>query len=99
MRRSIVFGVIAGIFTGIIALALAMVVSLALTFTNGAEVVIPGIFESWPGSAPNGSPQLRFLPNFAGMGIALIAWTAVITLLFVYLAKPRRRAAEGAKAQ
>ncbi|MBP5800857.1 MULTISPECIES: hypothetical protein [Microbacterium] len=92
MRRSIVLGVITGIFTGIIALALVMVVSLALTFANGADVVIPGIFESWSGAAPDGTPQLRFLPNFAGMGVVLLVWTAVITLLFVYLAKPRSRA-------
>lgn len=94
MRRSIVLGAITGIFTGIIALALVMVVSLTFTFTNGAEVVIPGIFESWPGTAPNGTPQLRFLPNFVGMGIALLVWTSAIALLFVSLAKPRGRATD-----
>jgi hypothetical protein len=92
MRRSIVLGVITGIFTGIIALALVMVVSLTLTFAGGANVVIPGIFESWSGSAPDGTPQIRFLPNFAGLGVALLVWTAVITLICVSLARPRRRA-------
>jgi hypothetical protein len=90
MRRSIVLGVIIGIFTGIIALALVMVVSLTLTFSNEAAVVIPGIFESWRGTAADGTPQLRFLPNFPGMGIVLVVWTSAIALLFAFLAKPRR---------
>lgn len=87
-----------GLVTGVGALILAMGLSLGLTLASGVHIVIPGIFESWPGNAPDGSPQLRFLPHPAGMGVALLLWTGTIALLSVRFAKSRRQAVRDAKA-
>ena len=80
MIRAIIVSVIAGLTTGTLGLILACIVCLAITFKTHDPVELPGIFRAWFASV-DGLPQLRFLPDWSGMGTALLIWSALAGVL------------------
>ncbi|PZQ90758.1 MAG: hypothetical protein DI534_06075 [Leifsonia xyli] len=89
MTRTVVGAMIAGLATGVFGLIIACVATLAIAFTTRSSADLPGIFHA-EFVVIDGAPQIGFLPDLGGMGIALLVWTVLAGLLGVVLARGAR---------
>jgi hypothetical protein len=74
--RGGIVGALLGAFTGTVGLVLVCAICLVVAFASHDVAEVPGVFRAWFATV-DGIPQLRFLPDGAGMGLALVVWSAV----------------------
>jgi len=89
MIRSIVGAMLAGLALGVFGLIIACVACLAIAFTTGAEVTLPGIIHAELVTI-GGMPQLGFRPDWAGMAATLGVWTLLAGILGALVARRTR---------
>lgn len=88
--KRFVLGAMLGLFTGTIGLVLACTICLIVAFQTGGDAALPGVFEA-SFVTVDGLPELRFLPNPAGMGVALAVWSVACGILGAGLRRRRPR--------
>lgn len=86
MTRTIVGAALAGLATGIFGLVIACVACIAVAFATRGDATLPGIFHA-EFVVIDGAPQLGFLPDLAGMALALGVWTAIAAASGALLAR------------
>ena len=84
----------AGLAVGVALVALTLASALALAFSTSSPVRIPLVIDVWATREPNGTTALNFLPDLAGMGVVVVAFALVFTVVTVTTGR-RRRAREG----
>jgi hypothetical protein len=72
MTKALVLGAFVGLALGTFVTVLTVVASSVLAFVQGTRIDIPGIYSVWADDSV-GAAGLAFMPNFAGMGLAVVA--------------------------
>ncbi|SFR54993.1 hypothetical protein SAMN04488591_1914 [Microbacterium azadirachtae] len=85
----------AGLVLGVCVVFLAIAASLVMAFTTAGDVTIPGVIRIWR-ATENGATALNFVPNIAGMGIAVVLIAGLYVLVSTLLGARVRRASEAA---
>jgi hypothetical protein len=88
----------AGLVLGVCVVFLAIAASLVMAFSTAGDVTIPGVIRIWR-STENGATALNFVPDFVGMGIAVLACAGLYVLLTTLAGRRIRRASEGAHSE
>ncbi|WP_262002086.1 hypothetical protein [Microbacterium sp. Mcb102] len=76
----IILNAISGLALGAAVVFITTLLSLAFAFITDGGAGIPGIINIWT-TSENDAIALNFDPNFAGMGIAVLAIGVVYTVL------------------
>jgi hypothetical protein len=87
----ILVNILSGLAIGASLLVLAVASAFALSFINNAGVTLPGIIDIWTTPEPNGTTALNFLPNPAGMGVAVLVVATVYALAATLASRGRAR--------
>lgn len=80
MIRTTVAGALAGLATGVFGLVIVGAAAIAVAFATRSGAHVPGVIRA-EFVTVDGAPQLAFLPDWGGMALALLVWTALAALL------------------
>ena len=80
MIRTAVAGALAGLATGVFGLVIASAACIAVAFATRGDAHVPGVIRA-EFVMIDGAPQLAFLPDWGGMALALLVWTALAAVL------------------
>lgn len=88
MTKRLFIGAFLGLFFGLFVEIIVLTLTSVLAFVRNTRIVIPGIFQVDPDTS-SGVRGLSFLPDFLGLGVALVAAVVVFALAALYLGSRR----------